>query len=159
MVVVRCSYHIVEEHALYEYHLSYHACCSTPHTTAVEVRRGLRSNSISVVLKLENCFQRWQEDWYAFNVGVDLCFLADLAARFLTAYHDDYANRIVYEPTMIARHYCSGLLVPDLIASVPLTIVSRRPRTKALIFSLVAGHDHVTLVLLLLYSSTNEARD
>lgn len=55
---------------------------------------------------------------------VDVCFLVDLAARFLTAYHDEYANRVVYEPIAIARNYSRGLLVFDLIASVPLTIVS-----------------------------------
>ena len=55
---------------------------------------------------------------------MDLFFLVDFAARFVTAYHDDYADRVVYEPAAIARHYCSGLLVPDLIASVPLTLVS-----------------------------------
>lgn len=70
-----------------------------------------------------------QEDWYAFNIGVDLLFIVDFAARFVTAYHDDYADRVVYEPALIARHYCSGLLVPDLIASVPLTIVSLQPIT------------------------------
>ena len=65
-----------------------------------------------------------QEDWHAFNFVVDVCFLVDLVARFLTAYHDDYADRMVYEPMRIARHYSRGLLVFDLIASVPLTIVS-----------------------------------
>lgn len=65
-----------------------------------------------------------QEDWHAFNFVVDVCFLVDLAARFLTAYHDEYANRVVYEPIAIARNYSRGLLVFDLIASVPLTIVS-----------------------------------
>eukprot|EP00752_Nemacystus_decipiens_P002973 g2761.t1 len=63
------------------------------------------------------------EDWHAFNFVVDVCFLVDLVARFLTAYHDEYANRMVYEPTRIARHYSRGLLVFDLIASVPLTII------------------------------------
>ncbi|CAM9795540.1 unnamed protein product, partial [Ectocarpus sp. 12 AP-2014] len=63
------------------------------------------------------------EDWHAFNFVVDVCFLVDLAARFLTAYHDEYANRVVYEPIAIARHYSRGLLVFDLIASVPLTIM------------------------------------
>lgn len=65
-----------------------------------------------------------QEDWHAFNFVVDVCFLVDLAARFLTAYHDEYANRMVYRPMQIARHYSRGLLVFDLIASIPLTIVS-----------------------------------
>ncbi|CAM9948823.1 unnamed protein product [Scytosiphon promiscuus] len=63
------------------------------------------------------------EDWHAFNFVVDVCFLLDLAARFLTAYHDEYADRIVYEPLSIARNYSRGLLVFDLIASVPLTIL------------------------------------
>ncbi|CAM9812112.1 unnamed protein product, partial [Ectocarpus fasciculatus] len=63
------------------------------------------------------------EDWHAFNFVVDVCFLVDLAARFLTAYHDEYANRVVYEPIAIARNYSRGLLVFDLIASVPLTIM------------------------------------
>lgn len=65
-----------------------------------------------------------QEDWHAFNFVVDVCFLLDLAARFMTAYHDDRADTMVYEPLQIARHYSRGLLVFDLIASVPLTIVS-----------------------------------
>ncbi len=65
-----------------------------------------------------------QEDWHAFNFVVDVCFMLDLVARFLTAYHDEYADRMVYEPVAIARHYSRGLLVFDLIASVPLTIVS-----------------------------------
>ena len=71
-------------------------------------------------------YRNGQEDWYAFNIGVDLLFVLDFAARFVTAYHDDFAERVVYDPAAIARHYCSGLLVPDLIASVPLTIVSPR---------------------------------
>lgn len=65
-----------------------------------------------------------QEDWHAFNFVVDVCFLLDLAARFLTAYHDEYADTVVYHPLSIARNYARGLLVFDLIASVPLTIVS-----------------------------------
>ena len=68
--------------------------------------------------------RRPQEDWYAFNVVVDLLFLVDLLGRFLTAYRDEVAKRMVFEPVMIARHYGQGLLVPDLIASVPLSIVS-----------------------------------
>lgn len=68
--------------------------------------------------------KRLQEDWYAFNIGVDLLFLVDLAGNFLTAYRDEVANRLVFEPAKIARHYLDGLLVPDVIASVPLTIVS-----------------------------------
>ncbi|CAM9341876.1 unnamed protein product [Hapterophycus canaliculatus] len=63
------------------------------------------------------------EDWHAFNFVVDVCFLLDLAARFLTAYHDEYADMVVYEPLSIARNYSRGLLVFDLIASVPLTIL------------------------------------
>lgn len=55
---------------------------------------------------------------------VDVCFLVDLVARFLTAYHDDHADRMVCEPMQIARNYSRGLLVFDLIAAVPLTIVS-----------------------------------
>lgn len=55
---------------------------------------------------------------------VDVCFLVDFAGRFLTAYHDDYADRMVYDPMRIARHYSHRLLIFDLLASVPLTIVS-----------------------------------
>lgn len=50
--------------------------------------------------------------------------MVDLAGNFLTAYRDEVANRLVFEPAKIARHYLDGLLVPDVIASVPLTIVS-----------------------------------
>ncbi|CAM9544189.1 unnamed protein product [Pylaiella littoralis] len=63
------------------------------------------------------------EDWHAFNFVIDVFFLVDFAARFLTAYHDEYANRVVYEPMAIARNYSKGLLVFDLIASIPLTMV------------------------------------
>lgn len=65
----------------------------------------------------------WQEDWYAWNMGVDLLFIVDLIARFLTAYYDDTAGRMVFQPTSICRNYARGLLIPDLIASVPLTMV------------------------------------
>eukprot|EP00903_Cladosiphon_okamuranus_P007630 g7399.t1 len=63
------------------------------------------------------------EDWHAFNFIVDVCFLVDLAGRFLTAYHDEYADRMVYDPMRIVRQYSRGLLVFDLIASFPLTIM------------------------------------
>lgn len=55
---------------------------------------------------------------------MDVFFLVDFAARFLTAYHDEYADRFVYDPVSIARNYSRGLLVFDLIASFPLTMVS-----------------------------------
>lgn len=58
---------------------------------------------------------------------VDLLFVVDLMGRFLTAYFDDTAGRLVFQPVSILRHYASGLLVPDLIASVPLTVVSPPP--------------------------------
>lgn len=87
----------------------------------------------------------WQEDWYAWNMGVDLLFVLDLFARLLTAYYDECAGRVVFEPKSIFGNYARGLLVLDLIASVPLTMVSD---FCCCIYFVLSFHDGVNSVLL-----------
>ena len=54
----------------------------------------------------------------AFDVALDCFFLLDLLLNFFTAYVDDVGS-LVTKRRLIARHYATSWLFPDLLSSIP----------------------------------------
>lgn len=61
--------------------------------------------------------------WVFTDISIDFLFIIDVVLNFLTAYEDENGVLVV-EKTKIAKVYLKSWLIPDLLSSIPLSLVS-----------------------------------
>lgn len=60
--------------------------------------------------------------FFFFSCVVDLYFICDICAQFMTAYVDRTGS-LVTEPGLVARNYVRGWFLPDLVSSIPWDLI------------------------------------
>ena len=67
-----------------------------------------------------------ESGWYVLDLLIDLYFYVDVVLNFYTGFVDpDDEERIIYEPTAIAKEYARSWLFIDLIACLPIDLAIR----------------------------------
>ena len=59
--------------------------------------------------------------WAAFDTFCDICFILDIFLNFRTTYRVD--GEVIADPPRISARYMRGWLFPDVVASIPLSII------------------------------------
>jgi hypothetical protein len=80
--------------------------------------------AVVVPLDLLGYIQRGGSEWLAFDISCDVIFLLDIAVSFVTPYFDSRQGRYVVNLRSITQNYIGGWLLPDLLTSVPTTLIS-----------------------------------